>query len=317
MTTLDTRYLGLSCYTGSLLCYLASEFPHAVDGFAGSVRLAVRTDLPGELAFSHHRFPLHRLPDGTRLAYGTAPSPGQALPQIRGEMARHGRCLVIAENSQLPWSPSYGTAATAPHWMVVDDHDPAPGGRWHVIDAFGGLMPDGEQFPHEGWLDDAGLAAAMTPPPRFTPEQRRRNELVFGVPVPQPDPAGAQWLRREPDDGGTASLPGSWLSTDQEVLPFLAEHFAEQGQQAGRYVDDLWTAARHRMFAHRLHGNPDAEAAWSNLPGALRFAVDSAARGRPRTSLLRTTFEYLLEQELRVPSRAEAQCYPRNAAPDR
>ncbi len=301
MTTLDARSLNLSCYTGNLVAYLAAEFPQACQTFADSVHLALRADPADELAFSHHRFPLHRLPDATRLAYGTAPTLAGALAGVRAELSRHGRCLVVAENSRLPWSPSYGTAASAPHWVLVDDYDHGmAGGRWHLTDVFSGLMPDGEQSPFQGWLGDAELAAAMTPPPQLTPEQRRRNDLAFGVPVPQPNPAGPQWLRREPDDGATASLIGDWLRTDQEVLPFVADYFARHGQRASRYVDDLWTAARHRAFAHRLRGNPAAEAAWASLPGALRFAVDSAARGRPRTSLLRSTLEHLLEQESRL-----------------
>jgi hypothetical protein len=277
----------LSCYIANLAEYLAKEMPDYQTHIAKSVRLAVRTDLPdGQLAFSHHNFPLDRLPDGTRLRYATG-DPGE-------ELARHGRVLVMTDNAKLPWSPS---TTPAPHWLLVEARNE---GGWFVSDKFAGLLPTGEQHPYEGWMSASALTDAMTPA-EWTPGQSRRSELAFGFPVSLPD--GPLWLQRGPDDGHPAELPGQWLFGDDEVLPFLAEHVATQGAGAQPYLDDLWTAAQHRAYAYRWFAEsataPDRliemAVAWEQLPSALRFAVDSARRGRPRVSLVRTTFDHLLE----------------------
>ncbi|MEU7477843.1 AMP-binding protein [Lentzea sp. NPDC042327] len=268
---------GLSCYTTNLVAYLAGEFAGTEATFAESVRLAVRTDLD-ELAFSHHRYPLNRLPDGTQLAYAT----GDPVRGITDELEEHGRCLVVTDNAKLPWSPS---KTPAPHWVLVERRRQ---NRWYVRDGFAGLLADGEQHPFAGWLTTEQLLKAMHPDD-WTPEQRLRNEHVFGFPLHQPD--GQLWLRRERGPGVTPHLDGEWLRTDEEVLPFLADRITE------RNLDDLWTAAQHRAFRHRLLGHTDAGTAWEGLPKALRFAVDSARRGRPRASLVHNTLRHLLELE--------------------
>jgi len=284
----------LSCYTGALARYCAAEFPDTTAWLAESVRLAVRTDMPdGRLAFSHHRYPLDRLPDGSGLWYA-AGDPADAVAALRAELGRVGRALVVADNARLPWSPSYTSTAAAPHWLLLDARS---GDRWHVVDTFRGLLACGEQEPYDGWLGTGELLDVMTLPQRWTVEQDDRNALAFGFPVAVPRGFRRQWLRRDFRSAAPAELPGEWLLEDATVLPFLAEHVAAHGSAAERHLDDLWAAARHRAFRHRWHGNPAAAAAWETLPAALRFAVDSARRGKPRTSLVHTTFDRLLQVE--------------------
>jgi len=339
---------GLSCYTANLAGYLAIELPGVRRWLAESVRLAVRVDLPGgELAFSHHAYPLDRLPDGTSLRYASVRAADHAATELAAtelaaaelaaEVGRHGRVLVVVDNARLPWSPALGTGQAAPHWLLVSGRD---GPDWQVCDAFSGLLPAGEQQPHAGRLSTEALLGAMQPPPRWTRQQRRRNALAFGFPVPVPPGATRQWLRRspagapagpaDPAHAGTAhgggrpaapapaELPGTWLTSDNDVLRFLAAQVAAQGEHAARYLDDLWSAAAHRVFRYRWlagrPGVPDAErerfaaagAAWARLPVALRFAVDSARRGQPRPSLIATTFEHLRGIEARAAAAAMA-----------
>jgi hypothetical protein len=301
---------GLSCYTANLLRYLAVEWD-ADAILARSVRLAVRID-QGQLAFSHHAEPLDELPDGTRLRYAGAAGPAAALDGLATELRAYGRALTMVDSSGLPWSPTYGRPDPAPHWLlVVDGREDA----WHVVDCFAGLLPTGPQEPYEGWVSASVLRAAMALP-AWRPEQARRNALAFGLPVDVPviPPGGASWLRRaagrSPDEPvAPRRLPGQWLLGDAEVLPFLAGHFAADGAGAASYLDDCWAAAGHRAFAHRwrlsgevvdqprrqrLRGALDR---WEALPRALRFAVESAQRGRPRPSLAGRAFDAVLRAE--------------------
>jgi hypothetical protein len=299
---------GLSCYTANLAGYLASERPDGQQWLAESVRLAVRTDGPdGELAFSHHQYPLDQLPDGTRLAYAGAADGADVIAGLTAELREHGRVLVVADNARLPWSPALGTGPPAPHWLLITGRE-GPG--WQVRDAFTGLLAAGEQLPFAGTLATKQLLSAMRPPPRWSAQQDRRNALAFGFPVPVPPGQARQWLRRIPDDHRPAELAGTWLTDDEAVLSFLAEHLAGHPERAERYLDDLWSAAAHRVFSYRwLADRPGQPAgdrelltagadAWSRLPAALRFAVESAARGRPRDSLVTATFEHLRTIEL-------------------
>jgi hypothetical protein len=183
-----------------------------------------------------------------------------------------------------------------------------------VVDAFAGLLPGGEQRPYVGWLSTAQLTNAMLLPEHWLPEQQTRNRFAFGFPVPVPQPVGPLWLRREPPDPDPPlrDLPGTWLVGDENVLPFLADYFAASAPEAARHLDDLWTAAAHRVFRYRWlcsrPGHPEtvrqryvaARDAWAQLPSAVRFAVDSARRGRPRPSLLRQTFVHLQQAERHV-----------------
>jgi hypothetical protein len=300
MTT-HPEFVGLSCFTANLATYLATDHGSAAARFADSIRLAVRTDLPdGELAFSHHRVPLDRLPDGTRLRYATAADRDGVLAGLTDELARYGQVLVVTDNARLPWSPSFGTTATAPHWLLLAGRD---GADWRVVDAFAGLLPTGEQLPFTGTLTTAHLLDAMAPS-TWTPGQERRCALAFGFQVPTS--SGSRWLQRSPDDAGPDDLPGEWLLTDDTVLPYLADYLLAGGDRVEPYLDDLWTAAVHRTFRYRRLGDQPAAEAWSRLPSALRFAIESARRGKPRMSLLDTTFRHLLfiesGQEALLPS---------------
>ncbi|MFI5844829.1 hypothetical protein ACIA8K_34530 [Catenuloplanes sp. NPDC051500] len=293
MTAPDPRFAGLSCYTSGLAGYHAAEFAGTADRFAGSVRVAVRTDLPGEqLAFSHHRTPLDRLPDGSRLVWATAP-PGGVVEAVGAELQRHGRVLVVTDNAALPWSPAPGGGAHAPHWLLVDGRR---GDDWHVVDGFSGLLPAGEQHPYAGWLGTAGLLAAMTPPPSWRAEQQRRNALAFGFWMPTPD-GGPQWLVRTDRAAVAPGLPGEWLLDEDTVLAFLCDHVVARPDAAGTYLEDLWAVSQHRTFRYRHLGDGEAVRAWADLPRALRFAVESAQRGRPRPALIRTTFDNLRRLE--------------------
>lgn len=282
-------FSGLSCYTANLLAYLTSFDDTAPDRFAESVRLAVR---PDDLAFSHHRTPLDVLPDGSVLRY-------TAGPGLEAEVERWGRVVVVVDNARLPWSPSYGTDATAPHWLLVDGRS---GDSWHVVDHFAGLLPAGEQLPFEGVLSTAALMHAMDGPEVLSAVQVRRNSLVFGHVVAVPD-GRPKWLRRVASGPrldhptGVRHNGGEWLEGAAEVLPFLAGRFQEDPIGAAGCLDDLWSAAGHHVFRYRLAGVEDAADAWRQLPGALRFAVDSARRGRPRDTLVDLTFRNLLHIE--------------------
>ncbi|MFJ9824214.1 hypothetical protein ACIRSU_07535 [Streptomyces sp. NPDC101160] len=319
---------GLSCYTANLAGYLHREFPRTDEHFARSVRLAVRTDLPdGELSFSHHATPLDELPDGSRLRYRTAGDAESAAAELAAEAGRHGRVLVVTDSARLPWSPVFGQGPSAPHWLLVTGG--AGEGRWQVYDAFAGLLPAGEQRPYAGTVTTAELLAMMTLPAGWSPAQHRRNTLAFGFPVPEPEPASGtasepgpsalQWLAREPGPGRrpgpgpgpTAPLPGDWLTDSVSALPFLAGLLTRQEADAGRHLEDLWAATQHHVFRYRrpalrgdasaeeLHRCEEAVGAWEALPKAVRFAVDSARRGRPRASLIHSTFERLLDIESR------------------
>jgi hypothetical protein len=306
-----TSYDGLSCYTANLAAYAAVLFSGAdpCRWLAESIRLAVRADLPdGELAFSHHAYPLDRLPDGSRLRYASAPTADLAKTGLTRELERHGQVLVVADNSRLPWSPAAGSGQAAPHWVLVTDR---AGQVCQIRDTFSGLLPAGEQQPYAGPLPVPALLEAMRPPPAWSGAQQRRNALAFGFPVPAPANGTWQWLRRsapaseQAPAAGPPGLPGTWLTDDGAVLPFLATLVAGQGGHAARYLDDLWSAAGHRVFKYRwLASRPGlaeaerdrltaAAAAWGRLPVALRFAVESARRGQRRVSMVTTMFAHL------------------------
>ncbi|AHH99581.1 AMP-binding protein [Kutzneria albida] len=299
---------GLSCYTGSLAGYLDGEPVDAAELLANSIRLAVRIDLPeGALAFSHHRFPLNRLPNGDQLHYAAEADPQRALAAITAELSRHGRVIVVVDNAELPWSPSYGVGPSAPHWLLLSTREED---KWHVVDPFSGLLPAGEQHPFTGWLSTESLLAALAPRD-WAPEQLRRNELAFGLPVPVAG-SGLTWLGRvQATRQAEDPLPGNWLTGCDQVLPFLIGHLERRLAESGPLLDDLWAAAQHHVFRHRWLGeragvlgdlagaarHESAAQAWASLPKALRFAVESASRGRPRATLVRTTLNHLLALE--------------------
>jgi hypothetical protein len=292
--------LGLSCYTAALFGYLAAEWD-AGALLARSVRLAVRPDpAAGCPAFSHHEPSLDLLPDGSRLRYAAARDPQAALPELAAELVTHGRVVVVVDSARLPWSMVRG-GRPAPHWLLVNG---VRDDTWHVVDRFTARLPAGEQRPHRGWLGTAALSDAMRQPASWTPEQELRNGLAFGSAVRIPR-GGALWLRRDREAAGQTTIDaGGWLSGDAAALPFLASYLSDGGGRAARHLDDVWAAAGHRAFAYRWMlasgaGGRDRRALaealsrWEKLPQLLRIAVESAARGRPRPTLVRAALQAL------------------------
>jgi hypothetical protein len=288
---------GLSCYTANLAVYLG---PDALDRIARSIRLAVRTDLGDDLlAFSHHCTPV----DEGRLAYRGARDAAAALDVVAVEVERAGGCLVVANTGRLDWS-SAGHEGQAPHFLLVDGRR---ADEWHVVDRFTALLPSGGgQEPFTGWISTAALARALTPIVPLPPEQRLRNELAFGFPRPLPRDGDYQWLERTDRPEPEAELDGEWLTETDAALELLGELVAglDRSPERLRLLDDLWAAAQHHVFRYdRLlaaEEHPvldDARRAWHDLPMALRFAVDSAARGRHRPTLVAGTFDALRRRE--------------------
>ncbi|MBO2450269.1 hypothetical protein J4573_24425 [Actinomadura barringtoniae] len=305
---------GLSCYTGNLVAYLERHEPDPAERVARSIRVAVRTDAPGGgLAISHHAQPLQRLPDGGgELRYQGAADRATALREIEAELDAHQQALVVADSALLPWSaapdpdsapdaaPDADSDAGAPHYLLVNDRK---SGYWHVIDRFAALLPGGgEQQPFGGWLTDEEFAWLLRPLDPLPLQQRRRNEHAFGFPVPIPPDGRYQWLARVPDQEGPAVLPGQWLTDPSEALDHLGQNVAEE------LLEDIWAVAQHHIFryghlADDLDGADEALAAWGELPRAVRFAHESAKRGRSRDSLLKAAFDRLarIEDDLREP----------------
>jgi hypothetical protein len=283
---------GLSCYSANLAVYLGDG---SLDRIAREVRLAVRTDLGDDLlAFSHHSTPV----DEGRLAYRGAADADDALDAVAAEVERTGGCLVVANIGHLDWS-SAGHEGQAPHFLLVDGRRDD---EWHVVDRFTALLPSGgEQRPFTGWISSAALARALTAIDPLPPEQRLRNELAFGFPRPLPPDGHYQWLERAAEPAPQAELEGEWLTETDAALELLGELWSPVRL---RLLDDLWAAAQHHVFRYdRLlaaEEHPvldDARRAWRDLPMALRFAADSAARGRHRPTLVASTFDALRRAE--------------------
>lgn len=298
----------LSCYTANLATYLGRHRDDALDHIARSIRLAVRTDLPDDtLAFSHHAVPLNVLPDQSRLVYASDRDPAAAMRAVACELAEQGQALVVANTATMDWSVTNGTVA-APHFLLVDD---ARLDGWHVDDRFTALRPGGErQRPFAGWISTATLVRCLTPIVPLPVPHRLRNQHAFGPPVPLGPDGSFQWLTRtgpavEPD------RPEPWVTGVMEVLDRLERFWSElpTRPERGRFLDDIWAAAQHYTFRYaRLTSDmdltgPDAIAldlaiqAWRDLPMALYFAAQSAGRGRPKESLVRSTFARLRSAE--------------------
>ncbi|WP_439380886.1 hypothetical protein [Amycolatopsis lexingtonensis] len=288
----------LSCYTTNLVAYLETDDPGVKTRLAHAVRLAVRCDGgPGELAFSQHT----RVDDGTArdpLGYRGAADWAQAAEGLHAELTRSGRVLAVADTFHLPWSPAHGIAHS-PHWLLLLGRRD---GRWLVGDHFCALTPLGGQEPFLGWLDDAALERALAPHAPWPAEIANRDRLALGAAVEPVHANRFRWLARTTGET-TPAEPDDWTCGLPEVLGRISDVLAEDETAAARYGDDLWAASRH--YTYRLEvlaangeiGAEDAAAAavsWGELPKVVRFAAESAARGRPRTGLLQRTFEDLL-----------------------
>jgi len=317
----------LSCYTAALARYLEGWCPDPLAHVARSVRLAVRPGLPGGLiAFSHHWLALNELPDGSRLGYRGAADPAAVPVGLDAELRTGPGVLAVTYTGSMAWSPADGQAS-APHFLLVRERH---GQRWHVEDPFQALLPSGSQEPFTGWLSTAELTEAMTPPSPLRPELRLRKEYVFGLPVPLPPDDHYQWLGHaaapEPTalPHRTAALPPGWLTEPAQALRFLRDLWAagpdHQVLAGERFFDDIWASARHHAFRYAhlrqfLPGSPDQELVsrahdlWHDLPMALHFATASAARGRGRPTLIKMTFDQLIEAEAQVADVLQAHGY--------
>ncbi|MFE7778864.1 hypothetical protein ACFU5O_34310 [Streptomyces sp. NPDC057445] len=306
MNGAGTRTPELSCYTANLVAYLEPELPQVSRRLAEAVRPAVRTDEPsGHLAFSHHhRIDLTDTSEG--LAYRGAARWTDARAALREEAARNGRVLAVGNTRTVPWSPAYGRS-TAAHWVLLET---APGrpGAWLVTDRFAALLPEGEQAPHSGVVDDDGLRALLTPLGDLPRRQVLRDVHALGTASALPDPAHYRWLVRDTLPP-VAPPPGTWLHDPLEVLEFVADRLVSDPAALAAHADDLWAAARHQR--HRLEllvrtgrvGHRTADAAssgWAELPRSLRFAVTSAERGRPRPGVVTKAFTDLISTMTRV-----------------
>jgi hypothetical protein len=300
---------GLSCYTANLAVYLDRSQEDAFGYIARSVRLAVRPDPRNEvLAFSHHQTPLDVLDDGGRLEYRGADDVGGALDAISDELDRFGQCLVVANTAFLDWSTA-DLDAQAPHLLLVDGRRQPD---WHVVDRFTALLPSaGEQRPFSGWITSEALSRYLTPIFPLPPEQRLRNALAFGFPRPLPRDGQYQWVSRtDPKPRDPDRLEAPWVADADAALAYVAEFWTaiDRRPARARLFDDLWAAAQHHAFryTHVLAGVAGdeervvldrARLAWRDLPMAIRFAVDSAKRGRHRPALVARTFAALRRVE--------------------
>ncbi|MFG3077415.1 hypothetical protein [Streptomyces sp. NPDC048225] len=298
--------VGLSCYTENLAGYLSARVPGSAGLLARSVRLAVD---PGTGRFSHHDRALDNLPCGTRLSYRGAPDARTALRGIAAELAERSRVLVVADSAALPWVR--GTADEhAPHLVLVDGRTEE--GDWHVVDGFSALFSGGaSQEPFSGVLSTTELTALLAFPRGLSEVHRTRNTLAFGFPVAPPPYETYQWLAEE--RGSTEErLPGPWL-TGPPALARTARLLLDDltGEAPHGVLEDVWAAAQHHLFRddHLLATVGDTlspeerqvlgvtTAKWRELPRMLRFAANSARRGRPRPSLIESAFAALADAE--------------------
>ncbi|WP_258177337.1 hypothetical protein [Streptomyces solincola] len=155
-------------------------------------------------------------------------------------------------------------------------------------------------------------AAVRAFPRRLSAVHRTRSTLAFGFPVDPPPHETYQWLAEE--QGASAEqLPGGpWLTGAaalEETARLLLADLSDGGSRG--VLEDAWAAAQHHLFrdVHLLDSAgvdlspPERQAVadttikWRELPRLLRFAANSARRGRPRPSLITGAFTALAELE--------------------
>lgn len=270
----------LSCYSTALVHHLGGT---AADRLADAVHLWVRTDAPaGALAFSHH----DRI-DGGTLVHRHSGSWEETRGALADQLDRDGSVIVVGNAFHLPWSPHHGVRAV-PHWFLLRGRERG----WRAVDPFDALLPGGEQRPYEGCLDDDALREAMTPHGRLDPPSLHRDMHALGAPADIGDLGRYRWLgTAEPTE---PAWQGTWLRDPVEVLSYLRDRFTADGDVLEQHADDLWAAARHHC--HQLAGGAEPALAdgWAAVPKALRFAADSARRGRRRTGVVSQAFDTLI-----------------------
>lgn len=273
----------LSCYTANLIGHLRRRDPGADGRFARAVDLSVRTDLPdGLVAFTHHR----TFDAGLRTR--CTDRWDDARDALREEFESVGDVIAVADTYRLPWSPSYGRRH-APHWVRLADRGV---GRWLLVDGFDALLPEGRQHPHRSWVDDGQLRSLLAPLPQLPPAVALRDAYALGAPPAAPVPPGRyRWLEESPSRHA-APPDGTWVHGTVPALRWLSERLSADVEALRRHTEDLWAAGRHHQF--RDAGDERAVAAWTDFSLGLRFAVDSADRGRPRPSLVTRAFDQVI-----------------------
>ncbi len=192
----------------------------------------------------------------------------------------------MASTRNLPWSPAHGIEDT-PHWIRLQGRE---GARWHVVDAFDALLPHGEQRPFDAWLDDDALRALLAPLPPLPAHVQARDAHALGAVEQVPPPGQFRWLSHDADT--RVGRTGEWIDGTDEALRYLSRRFVDELDTLRRHTEDLWAASRHHQY--RFAHLPAVSAAWGELARSLRFAIQSAERGRPRPSLIALAFEQIL-----------------------
>ncbi|WP_186156456.1 hypothetical protein [Burkholderia gladioli] len=271
----------LSCYTTNLIAHLERDDPSIPQQFASAIELSVRVDLDeGQLAFLQHG------PVGPRLGYRAATTWSDARRGLANELDRYGSALAVASTRNLPWSPAHGIE-DAPHWIRLQSRE---GERWRVVDAFEALLPHGEQCPFDAWVDDDALHGLLAPLPSLPDHLQARDAHALGT-VEEVPPAGQfRWLSHDADTRVTRT--GEWIDGTDAALRYLSRRFVDELDTLRRHAEDLWAASRHHQY--RFAQQPAVNAAWGELARSLRFAIQSAERGKPRPSLIALAFEQIL-----------------------
>jgi hypothetical protein len=284
---------GLSCYTAALVSLLQAEDAAVNEHFRAAVRLRVRTDsaLP---YFSHHdRFDMR---SGTALRYTGAAGWQPAREQLAADVDAAGTVIAVADTARLPWSPLLGRASS-PHWILLS----RAAAGWSVVDPFEGLLPEGVVQGADVVMTDRELAELLHPMPDQSGYLRARDEMALGQHIPSPPSHWYRWLTRGPV---SASVPqsGHWTTDTAASLEWIADRLQAEPDLLGSWSQDLWAATRHHQAALNAGTElsqdiVDRLAAWGELPRAVRFTADSAARGRPRPGLLHLSLQRLIELE--------------------
>lgn len=297
----------LSCFTANLATYLEAFDPDPLRRIATTIRLAVRTGSPA--AFAHHATDLGRLGPDRCLRYAATADGSTYLQNLDRALRADGQVLIVAYAGAMPWSLAEAPDP-APHFVRLAGRD---GDRWEVDDRFSALLPAGVQRPFHDWVSTVDLMTAATPPAALPPEQVLRKEHAFGLPVSLPS-GDYQWLEPVAGPSPTADVrPPGWIVDTVPVLEHLTTFYGDVAAYPGRarLVDDMWAAAQHHTFryGHLLSHSPlsasereDAEAAvkaWNDLPLALFYAANAAARGKPRPAVVPKAFGAVRDGEQR------------------
>jgi hypothetical protein len=299
----------LSCFTANLATYLERTVPDPSAVVARSVRLAVRVTPGAPVAFSHHATDLGSLGSTCFLRYAAAPQAAEFIERIDELLRTDGQALVVTYAGPMSWSLAE-PADSAPHFVRITARE---GDRWEIDDRFSALLPAGVQQPFRGEVETTALLAAATAPAELPPEQGVRKEHALGVPVPVPA-GGYQWLAPTGDPAGTGAVePPGWLIGTLSVIDHLTAFYGDftAHPERARLVDDMWAAAQHHAFRyhHLLNQAPlsatereaatSARRAWEDLPLALFYAANAAARGKPRPGVVPKAFGAVREGEQR------------------